>query len=128
MLYIDINKQTPYWSLQENSWWRQQQPLHKHLVNTSLIWKCKYWGQLNFLDFSSSYFFKKSLGVVLVSAIFRLAAWAETWTDNDRNINYFHSMDITATHTYLQYYSISNQVILVQTLSGYHNVKFVDQN
>lgn len=29
---------------------------------------------LNFLDFNSSYFFKKSLGVELVSAIFFLAA------------------------------------------------------
>lgn len=32
----------------------------------------------HFLDFSSSYFFKKSLGIALVSAIFFLAAWVDT--------------------------------------------------
>ena len=43
---------------------------------------------LNFLDFNSSYFFKKSLGVELVSAIFFLAAWADTWLYNEKTVSY----------------------------------------
>lgn len=67
-------------------WWQAScKKTTSYILTNNKFWRSKNNLSTHFLDLSSSYFFKKSLGIVLVSAIFFLAAWVDTWEQKMHN-------------------------------------------